>query len=189
MKPSLGLTGVTANPGFGPLRASTTPGTMTVQNAQRPARGGERGFTLVEVLIAILILSIALVSVVGTAVLQGGIAASLPTGQAAVTRGYYVSTATMLAQERLEEVKRLQYTIGPPAVNQIGDPPGPPATLGDEGFGSITGYPAFSRQVRVQNGPSANMRTVTVTVTLNLPGETRMSQESIAVTTHISARP
>lgn len=153
---------------------------------------GEHGFTLVEVLIAMAVLTIALVGIVGAVVLQSGgwgMAASLSFGHAAVTRGHYVSTATFLAQQRLEQVKRLQYTVGPPAVDQFGVDP-IPAGFPDEGFGTIASFPNLSRQVRVQTGvPGANMKTVTVTVGFNLPKDTGIGLESLAVSTLIAARP
>jgi prepilin-type N-terminal cleavage/methylation domain-containing protein len=157
----------------------------------------DRGFTLIEVMIAMAILTIALLGVGATTALQsGGIAGSTSFGQAAVTRGYYLSTATMLAQDRLEQVRRLKYSIGPPAVDEIGGGPAPsgaaplPLQFQDEDFGDIAGYPNFRRQVRVQTAtPAANMKTVTVTIAFNLPTDTGMNQEAGAVTTLIAARP
>jgi prepilin-type N-terminal cleavage/methylation domain-containing protein len=155
----------------------------------------DRGFTLVEVMIAMAILTIALLGVGATVALQSsGIAGSISFGQAAVTRGYYRSMATMLAQDRLEQVRRLQYSIGPPAVDQIGGGPAPngaaPATLPDEAFGAIASYPNFARQVRVQAGtPAATIKTVIVTVNLRLPTDTGMNSESVAISTLIAARP
>lgn len=162
---------------------------------QSDSQRASRGFTLVEVLVAVAILTIALLGIAATTALQsGGIAASLSFGQAAVTRGQYVSSATFLAQDRLEQLKRLQYSIGPPAVDQIGGGPAPngaaPIALPDEDFGTIAGYPNFRRQIRVQTGtPAANMKTVTVTVTFNLPTDVGMNQEAVAVNTLIAARP
>ena len=161
---------------------------------------GERGFTLIEVLIAMAILTIGLLGVAGTTLLQsGGIASSITYGQAAVSRGQYVSTAAFCAQSRLEQVKLLSYTLAPP-VDQIGGGASPgtaPSTLPDEAFGAITdncaqsNNPNFSRQVRVLAGtPAPNMKTVTVTVTFRLPtaaGST--NTESVAVGTIIAARP
>lgn len=149
---------------------------------------GERGFTLVETLIALAILTVGLLGVAGTVAVQsGGVAASIPFGQGVITRSHYISTAIMLAEDWLEQTKRLQYTVGPPAVDQIGNPP---TGFGDQGFGAITGNPNFSRQVRVQTGvPAATMKTVTVTVRFNLPNAPAQSQQSVVLVTLIAARP
>lgn len=148
---------------------------------------GERGFTLIEVLMAMAILTIALLGVAGTVALQSGIGASLTLGQAAVTRGNYITTATMLAQERLEQLKRLTYTLSTDNIS----PDPTPTGFEDEDFGSISGYPNFRREVRVSTGsPAANMKTVTVTVKMKLPKETGLGQqESISISTLIAARP
>lgn len=150
--------------------------------------GGDRGFTLIEVLIAIGILTVALLGVAGTAAIQsGGLGASLSFGQAAVTRGHYISTATFLAQERLEALKRLSYRIGPPAVDEYGAG-SIPTGFADET--PVSGFPNFNRQVRVQTGaPAANMKTVTVTVTFTPPKETGIGQDSIVISTLVAARP
>ncbi len=151
-------------------------------------RGGQQGFALTEILVAIAIISIGLLGLAGAmAVQSGGLSSAVAAGQGAVTRGYYVSTATLLAQDRLEQVKRLQYTIGPPAVDQIGTPT--PTGFSDEALGSISGYANFGRQVRVQNYPTSNVKTVTVTVTFNLPTPTGINSESVALSTLIAARP
>ncbi|MFQ5830039.1 MAG: prepilin-type N-terminal cleavage/methylation domain-containing protein [Candidatus Methylomirabilia bacterium] len=144
--------------------------------------GGDRGFTAIEVLIAIGVLTIALVGVAGTAAIQsGGIGGTFPFGQAAVTRGHYVSTATFLAQERLEQLKRLQYTL---TNDEYGADP-IPTGFADES--PVSGYPNFSRQVRVQT--SGNTKTITVTVTYSLPTATGINQEGIVVSTLVAARP
>ena len=149
---------------------------------------GEQGFALVEILVAIAIISIGLLGFASAITMQsGGIASAASAGQGAVTRGYYLSTAILLAQDRLEQVKRLQYSVGPPAVDQIGAPI--PTGFSDEDMGSISGYANFSRQVRVENYPSSNVKTVTVTVTFNLPTATAINTESVVLTTLIAARP
>jgi prepilin-type N-terminal cleavage/methylation domain-containing protein len=161
--------------------------------SNRSLHEGERGFTLAEVLIAIALLTIGVVGVAVAVGLQSGLASSMTSGHAAVTRGHYLSAATMLAQERLEQVKRLQWTLGPPENDQFlpldanGSPPG----FADEDLGVIAGFPSFSRQVRVVNNEpaGASMKTVTVTVTFRLPMETKISQESVALSTLIAARP
>ena len=144
----------------------------------------QRGFTLVEVLIALAILTVAVVGVAATTVIQsGGLAGSVSFGQAAVTRGYYVSTATMLAKDRLEQVKRVQYKVG-------ADPfaPGtPPPGFADES--PVTGFPNFNRQVRVVAGPAADTRQVTVTVAFTLPTAQGANQENINIKTLVAARP
>lgn len=149
---------------------------------------GERGFTLVETLIALAILTVGLLGVAGAVAVQsGGVAASLPFGQGVITRSHYMSTATMLAQERLEELKRLQYSVS--LGDQFGADP-TPAGFADEDFGTLAGLPNFRREVRVQTGaPAANMKTVTVTVRFNLPNAPAQSQESVVLTTLIAARP
>jgi prepilin-type N-terminal cleavage/methylation domain-containing protein len=149
---------------------------------------GERGFALVEILVAMAILSIGLLGVAGAMTVQSGAVASAVTGgQGAVTHGYYASTAIVLAQDRLEQVKRLQYTIGSPAVDQIAAPI--PTGLDDEAFGSIPGYAGFSRQVRVENYPASSLKTVTVTVLFRAPMSTGVNTESVALSTLIAARP
>ena len=148
----------------------------------------EQGFALVEILVAIAIISIGLLGLAGAMTLQsGGLSSSMAAGQGAVTRGYYVSTAILLAQDRLEQVKRLQYTVGPPAVDQIGTPT--PSGFADEDFGTIAGYANFSRQVRVENYPASNVKTVTVTVAFNLPTPSGINTESVVLSTLIAARP
>lgn len=145
------------------------------------------GFTLAECLVAIAIIGIAFSGVAAVGVIQAGGATGATTmGHAAVTRGYYVSQASTLAQERLEQVKRLQYSVGPPAVDQFGS--GTPVGFADEN--PVNGWPGFRREVRVLDAtPAANMKTVTVTVTYTLPTATGMVQENIVLRTLIAVRP
>ena len=149
-----------------------------------------RGFTLIEVLVALAILTIALLGVASAVAVQsGGIAVSMPMGQAAITRSHHVSTATFLAQERLEQVRRWQYRIGPPALDEIGAGT-PPASLPDEDFGTIGGFPDFRREVTVQDAvPGEFLKTITVTVKFALPGGAGIALESITMTTIVAARP
>ncbi|CBE70078.1 MAG: prepilin-type N-terminal cleavage/methylation domain-containing protein [Candidatus Methylomirabilis oxygeniifera] len=146
-----------------------------------------RGFTLVEVLIALAILTVAVLGVAATTALQGGggSAGAVSFGQAAVTRGYYLSTATMLAQDRLEQVKRQALSSFPPAgfpnegfeTIPVGPGPGCPC------------YPNFGRQVSIVAGPAADTRQVTVTVAFTLPTAQGANQESINISTLVAARP
>lgn len=155
----------------------------------------QRGFSLVEVLIALAILAVAVLGVAATTVLQsGGSAGAISFGRAAVTRGYYQTTATMLAQDRLEQVKRVQYRVGAADPFALGNPP---PNFADEPVGTIPVgagpncpcYPNFSRQVRVFDGPAPNTKQVTVTVAFTLPTAQGANQESINLTTLVAARP
>lgn len=148
------------------------------------------GFGLVEVLVALAILTIAVLGVsAAIGVQSGGTARSVSFGLGAVSRGGLLSTAAFLAQERLEQVKRLRYTL---STDPFGAGPYP-AGFPDEGFGSMASYPNFSRQVRFWTGPpqapAANIKLITVTILFNVPGDNGLHQESVAVSTLMAARP
>jgi len=164
-----------------------TPQHTISRSAVRNLVSAQKGFTLAECLVAIAILGIAFSGVAAVGVIQaGGATGAMTMGHAAVTRGDYVSQASTLAQERLEQVKRLQYSVGPPAVDELGS--GTPVGFADEN--PVTGWPGFRREVRVLDAtPAAGMKTVTVTVTFTLPTASGTVQESIALRTLIAARP
>ena len=98
-----------------------------------------KGFTLIEVLIAMVILSIGLL---GTAALITGII----NGNKVSNR---ITTATVLAQDKMEEIKRIGYS----SENE------PRAVLSSP-------YNNYEREVTGLDveSPAANMKTVTVTV-------------------------
>jgi len=103
---------------------------------------GAKGFTLIEVLIATLILAIGLLS--------------LATLAGTVIRGNSFSnkmtTATTLAQDKMEEIKGLGYDNADTAA-------------GTENYGSIADYVAYKRVATVStDSPPTGMKTVTVKV-------------------------
>ncbi len=147
----------------------------------------QRGFTLAEVLVAAVIVSLAFVA----------LATIVPISTYAVQEGNQLSTATFLADQKLEQVKNLPW-VGTPANDCLGVsasttaaptvPAGASCTLGtttvaaggaltweaNESSTAITGFSGYSRNVRITNCGSGSgcagivdslMRLVTVTVT------------------------
>jgi type IV pilus assembly protein PilV len=100
------------------------------------------GFTLIEILIATVIITI--VSLGATTLSVG-----IMRGNSFSKR---LTTATTLAQDRLEDVKRLGYAnVGPAAVTQ--------------NYGTIANFSGYKRVVTVTNDtPAAKMKTVNVIV-------------------------
>jgi hypothetical protein len=138
--------------------------------------------TLAEILVATVIIGVGIV----------GLAIVIPLSSYGVHEGNALSTATFLAEQRMEEIRNAAWTTVPSAVDCIGIGSGgaptsntctrtqPTAcntgaactTYPDEA--SVTGYAPYSRSVRVTdcNAGSGcagvinpNMRLVTVTVT------------------------
>jgi len=103
-----------------------------------------RGFTLIEILVAMAILSIGLLGVAG---LVGGI-------RSGNTTSNRITTATTLAQEQLEDIKELNY-MGTPAAD----------TTTTEYYNSITDYLEYKRVTFIDvDSPAADIKTVTITV-------------------------
>lgn len=133
------------------------------QMRNRNALRDDRGITLAEILVATMIMSIGLV----------GLAVVIPLAGYGVNEGNSLSTATFLAEQRLEEVRNAAWTTTPSASDCLGISPSASAapvstanapgctralptsctatadctTYPDES--SVTGYPAYSRNVRV----------------------------------------
>lgn len=164
-------------------------------SAKLPLSHRCRGFSLIEVLVALALLTIAVLGVGAVVGVQsGGTAQSLSVGLGGVARAGLLSTATFLAEDRLEQVKGFlvqNYTVNggnvtdpfAAAVAQGNAPSGFP----DEPLGTIGGYPNVSRQVRVVGLGATHQ--VTVTVFFSAPGDNGVHTESVAVTTLMAARP
>ena len=99
-----------------------------------------RGFTLIEIMIAVTLLAIGLLGMAGLTVgiMRGN------------TLSNQVTTATALAQDKMEDIKRAGYSGA--------------ATLTEE-YNTISGYPNYKRKTEVDvDTPDIGMKTVTVTV-------------------------
>jgi type IV pilus assembly protein PilV len=102
------------------------------------------GFTLIEVLVAMVILSVGLL---GTAALITGIISSNKLSNR-------ISTATTCAQDKMEEIRRLGYSGMPTSDTTTTEP-----------YNSITNYSLYKRVTFTDvDNPAVGMKTVTVTV-------------------------
>lgn len=103
-----------------------------------------RGFTLLEILVALVILTLGLLGV-------AGLMAGIMQGNSFSNK---VTTATTLAQDKLEDIRKLGFR-GTPATD----------TTVTENYNSIAGYRFYKRVTSIDVGnPSANMKLATVTV-------------------------
>jgi Tfp pilus assembly protein PilV len=109
----------------------------------------ERGLTLVEILVSMLLLTIALV----------GLAASFPLAMFGVTSGGYQTTATLLAQKCLDMAKSVNYDFLDTNLQNPDD-----AAQTHCQNGTVTGYQGFTRTVTVDPGPGTATKIVTVQV-------------------------
>lgn len=144
----------------------------------------ESGFSLVEVILAMALLAMGILGVgVALTAQSGGLSFGSSFGLAAITRGNYLSTATMLAQGKLEEIKNAQYTASVDEITQANFP--------NEAYGAIASYPGFRRAVTIQNGaPSVGLKTTTVQVFFRPPRESGLGQEEgVQLVTIIARRP
>lgn len=136
--------------------------------------------TLAEILVATVIISIGLV----------GLAVVIPLASYGVHEGNALSTATFLAEQRLEEVRNASWTTTPSANDCLGTGPSAAATSTTcartqpavctsgtscttfEDESAVSGYGSYSRNVRITDCgttacagvTNANMRLVRVTV-------------------------
>lgn len=166
----------------------------------------QRGMTLAEVLVALPIITIGLLALLS----------AIPLSTYATQEGSQISTATFLANQRLEQVRNAQWLATCPAtVDNVGVSPSstaPPVdaaaatTFADESPMAAP-YTAYTRQVRISDSVASTticnvatgqitgtygLRTVTVTVTyrpLSATGTSAVSaSRSVAVNMQIAQR-
>ena len=114
-----------------------------LKETMRPTRD-ELGFTLLDNLIALVILSVILLGLVG-------LATTVITGNA-ISKSRTVGLT--LVQDKIEDTRRAGYNYAL-TLNQTDTEP----------YGSISGYPSFRRvTLTAVNTPGLGMQTVTVTV-------------------------
>ena len=114
---------------------------------------GESGVTLVEILLAVSIISVALV----------GLAVVIPVSIYGVQDGNQLSTATFLAEQMLERARAATWTATPP-VDCLGASTGNAAPLPSgaschgvlttafpDEAGGVNGYPQYRRTIRISS--------------------------------------
>ena len=174
---------------------------------------GQSGFTLPEVLLAAMIITIAFVTLL----------AVIPYSSAAVQSGSQISTATFLADQKLEEAKLVPWTATPDndclgvsnGSNAPSVPGGTSCTLGanvynggqalpwaaDQNATQITNFNGYSRTVRIRDCnlgggctgiTDPGMRQVTVSVTytpgFSVDSTTAVTSKTITATMIIAQR-
>ncbi len=102
----------------------------------------QRGFTLIEIMVAVTLLSVGLLGMAGLTV---GIMRSNSLSN-------QVTTATALAQAKMEDIKRVGYS-------------GVAEGKSTDDYNDISGYPLYKRVTDVDvESPDPGMKTVTITV-------------------------
>ena len=114
-------------------------------------RKSEHGFTLSEVLIAIVVLSVGLL----------GLSAMMIVATNSLAFSKKLTTATTLAQDKLEAIKHTAYTSVIPANYPVED------------YKTIPGYAQFTREVAISAGPVDDTKTVIVTTSWQRKTNTR----------------
>jgi type II secretory pathway pseudopilin PulG len=158
--------------------------------------GDRRGITLVEVIVAVGIITIGL----------SALLAAVPFASYGTREGYQLSTATFLANERLEQVRNARWESEPRPVDELGVSP-TPASAPESGatttFSDEAALPApygdYARAVRIIDCgggggcggiAKADLRQVTISVTyrpMTGVGGTGIAKAA-AVTTLIARR-
>jgi len=137
---------------------------------------GERGMTLVEVLVAVAIITIGLTA----------IATGMVLGTSGINQGQQETTAAFLAEQKLEDIKAfaLSTASGQGFANVTG------TSFPAEDYGSISGgYSTYRRTTTITN-PSATTKVVVVSVFYKPVGvsQTSSSERQVAVSTLLRER-
>jgi prepilin-type N-terminal cleavage/methylation domain-containing protein len=114
-------------------------------------RQHEHGFTLSEVLMAIVVLSVGLL----------GLSAMMIAATNSLAFSKKLTTATTLAQDKLEEIKYATYASIVSANHPVED------------YKTIPGYAQFKREVTISAGPVPDTKTVIVTTSWRRNTHTR----------------
>ncbi len=118
-------------------------------------RGDQRGVTMVELMVAMILMAIALLA----------LAASFPYAMYGVVAGGFQTTATLLAQEAIERTKSTDY--GSIASLSFDGSSGtlPTDCSGTGSFRTVAAFSGFTRCVAVQVGtPTSTTTTITAVV-------------------------
>jgi len=138
--------------------------------ALAPSVGDQRGITLIEVMVAAGIITVGL----------SALLAAVPFASYGTREGYQLSTATFLANERLDQVRSARWASAPRPTDEVGISPTPvraPESGGAVTFADEGALPApygdYARVVRIVDCSSggctgvakADLRQATITVT------------------------
>lgn len=162
---------------------------------RRPV-ANQQGMTLAEILIAIAIIGVGLAA----------LASAIPLANYGIQEGNQLSTATFLANQRLEQVRNAQWTATPPVGTPSDSLGVSSSTTSPPQVGGVTTFPdenpvaapytQYTRQVRItdcaagcQGVTSADLRQVTVTVSYRpLTGVGQAPANKSAVVTMLIAK-
>ena len=162
------------------------------------------GMTVVEVIIALGVITVGLVALI----------AAMPLSTSLIGESNRKTTATFLAQQRLEQIKNAQWTAAADTLGGAGsNGTAAVAQWPDEGYNTIVipmgagnaSYPRFRRQVRIRDcsvvacsgiptatAGSNTLREVTVTaffLPLSGVGTALANEDSVQLATLIARRP